>query len=748
MNRLPVQKKYAVCFTILAFIALLTQNALSDFTLVDDFEQLTDGSINTRAGWECADATFTVESTFAGTTSKTLLAGTTSNYASKRIQPVNDGMAGTLYLEFYCSDLACNTSVGFADASATPAWNNFRAQISLDAAGVFKARSADQFLVLDQSGSLQANTWYSLWIVADNRNDVFRAYIKGGVFTEQTPLTSGAASNFAFRNSFPGTDPLARFAYLHGDKIAGIVIDNIFVDTGATNLNEIAHDDLLLRWSFDDQGFGGSSDMTATFRHTGIGHTVLTPRSGYTNGQLLQTNASGSATYIDSTGANAVQANGAAVETDRLVWMVGDWNDGSVGGGNILANAGKTVNPSGITFSGCGGLYLQTNPYRQRNLKEALDNNLGLKMTLTAIANNYNLTSFSFMSARDSDDPTRSCEYWCLLADQNGNGFDEGDLIARGAIPLGETWGLNKAVIDLQLADNGRMELLLVGLSPGYNDKWARETALDDISFAGVATASDNQLLAHWSFEDQGPNAFADLSASTAHTGLAASDAMPRSGYAQLVQTNATGAFTYIDSTGAGAVDSMLSPINTDHAYFMVGDWKDGSPRGGNIFAQLLTLKSVDPVGTALSGSGALYLNSKPNSKNNIQNALVNNLGVSFSLTGTDKNFALSSLSFWLARDNDTTKRTWESWYLLASNDNIFTADEVVASGTTQSADFETWTKHTAELAMKIPRGTTRHFLLIGTCTESSDWGRETAIADIIVQGNEYIAAGSLIMVQ
>jgi hypothetical protein len=212
------------------------------------------------------------------------------------------------------------------------------------------------------------------------------------------------------------------------------------------------------------------------------------------------------------------------------------------------------------------------------------------------------------------------------------------------------------------------------------------------------------------------------------------------------VQTNSAG--TYIDSTGAGAVRPGLGSLNTDHEYWMVGDWKDGTPGGGNIAAQLITVVSVDPVGSALSGSGSLYLNSSGDIKNTLQEALDHNLGVTFSLTGNGESFSVSSLSFWLARDDNSNFRTWENWYLLASADAAFTADEVVASGTTQTSAYETWTKQTAVLDMRLPDGATRNFLLIGTCSSTEPWGRETAISDVTVEGRIYIAPGTRIIVR
>jgi hypothetical protein len=69
--------------------------------------------------------------------------------------------------------------MGLADGYDGSIWDDYRAQITFSESGAFTVRNGGGFVTLDQNGSMEAGTWYSLWVVADNSNNVYQAYIKG-----------------------------------------------------------------------------------------------------------------------------------------------------------------------------------------------------------------------------------------------------------------------------------------------------------------------------------------------------------------------------------------------------------------------------------------------------------------------------------------------------------------------------------------------------------------------------------------
>ena len=770
MNGVKLMKNGWVVFALLA--AVVPQSVFAEFVLIDKFDYKMDGSINGQNGWYANDNNLQIADAPPGGSGKVLNNGfsTTTKHAMKTFEkPVVDGAACTAYWEFYCTNKYCNTSMGLANGNDGSIWNNFRTQIALDASGTFVVRNGGGFVTLDQSGSIETQTWYKIWVVADNSNNVYQAYIKGGVFTEQTQLTSGSGATtiFGFRSSETGweTSDLSNFNFVRANGTQpDLVIDNLYIDYGSTNLNEIASEgEVLARWSFADQGLGGTADLTMSDRHPYIKKDLIVPGSGIATitydakGRLVQTNSidGGYSTYIDATGTNAVDSTGKDIYSKNTFWYVGDWDDGSAGGGDVSSNTNGVFSPVGNTYSGTGAYFNQVSPMHRNSIAEVISYNLGLKFSLYSSDGVFDITSISFHSVKNMSNPDRTWESWYLLADLDENGFSESDVVTSGLILDDDQWSYNEAFIPgLTLPKGKTVDFMLLGINSVDNTIWAREMAVDDITIRGELI-EDQPALARWSFEDQGFSADADLSATASHDNISASDIAGNTGYTTglLVQTNAAGSFTYVDSTGTKAMTASGEVPGTLNEFLMVGDWDDGLPTGGNIVGARNDTETqdftVNPNGFTVSDGGALYVNASANIMRTLQDALDSNLGLKFNLTADGEYFSITNFSFYLARDSDNTDRSWEQWYLLASDDDSFSASEVIASGDTQTSNTETWVKHQADLNMKLKDGETKYFLLIGETTENIIYGRETAFDDITFEGTTYVPMlGTVILVQ
>ncbi|MBI1370998.1 MAG: hypothetical protein GC162_20380 [Planctomycetes bacterium] len=237
--RIP-SRQLTLIVGLLATLMLSTQ-ARAAFVLVENFNALTDGGVDGQNGWTASDASVDVTSAApASPADKALQSGSTSTAAYKTVASINNGSTGTVYFQFNASVTTPGTSFGLADASislVSNTFNSYRPQIAIDAAGAFVARDGGSFVTLDQS--VAANIWYSVWMVANNSSDTFKAYIQGGAFATQTQLTAnaGVKTSFAFRNDETGTAALTNFLFAHGGGTdSAIVVDNIYIDAAGQNL--------------------------------------------------------------------------------------------------------------------------------------------------------------------------------------------------------------------------------------------------------------------------------------------------------------------------------------------------------------------------------------------------------------------------------------------------------------------------------------------------------------------------------
>lgn len=225
-------------------LLLCSAPLLGQWVLVDDFEggnldawEFFTNQPDTSHTWEIAQDPFDA-------TNNTMVVSTGIN-PDKRIIPqitlpvaAADGETITFYYRFVSYGPNRNTNQGLTDIAAEEQldfWSDFEVQHYFNDVGI-GGRNGSQFE--DGYGNYSDNTWYEVWIVADNgtgvESDLYDLYVRGGAeYAEQTLV----AENKNFRNGT--TDPLNRFAVLayYGaasgpDGADPVGFDDIYVAAG------------------------------------------------------------------------------------------------------------------------------------------------------------------------------------------------------------------------------------------------------------------------------------------------------------------------------------------------------------------------------------------------------------------------------------------------------------------------------------------------------------------------------------
>jgi hypothetical protein len=273
------------------------------------------------------------------------------------------------------------------------------------------------------------------------------------------------------------------------------------------------------------------------------------------------------------------------------------------------------------------------------------------------------------------------------------------------------------------------------------------ESAVSSPESATTLSSAFIGNVATWGFADQGATANANLSASNIADGASAGDLVVGSGYVAGGQVVSGTFYTYTDSAqNSGAwTKSDGSGFATGDEFYLVGDWNDGSPGGGNLddgpFANNQWVNPNALPGGATGSAGRLILSSSGSAKTTLAGAISNNLGVTFSVTASGADIEFTGFSFHGLRINDGSGRSWVTWYLQADTgsgfNTIYTSAAgsiaTVSSGTTSPS---TWDLEAADpFSLSIADGETATFRLIGTSTDSSSFGRSVHLDELTLKG-------------
>jgi hypothetical protein len=196
---------------------------------------------------------------------------------------------------------------------------------------------------------------------------------------------------------------------------------------------------------------------------------------------------------------------------------------------------------------------------------------------------------------------------------------------------------------------------------------------------------------------------------------------------------------TYTDSgqNSGKATFADGSEIVTADTFAVVGDWADGGT-GGAILTYSDTDQFAEPTGSGPAGAGALYLGSPGSSKLNLDDAITNNLGITFTVTASGAALNITDFSFYGSRNSGSKERSWVNWYLQADTGSGFTTLSTSAANSITAVD--TWSEQTATpFDVTLADGETATFRLIGTATSDSDFGRNVVLDDLVLGGTSAI---------
>ncbi len=262
----------------------------------------------------------------------------------------------------------------------------------------------------------------------------------------------------------------------------------------------------LGQWTFPDQGFGGSAAAALTGT-AGAGATAsaIGIGSGYTNATSVEhvTTDGLYSSYIDATGrvstlnTGYVSATGldavthGRFDTPDEYWGIGDWNDGTAGGGRIQISTLEPY-PSNSGPANTGALYLNSSSDAIDGVGEAVSNNLFFTVGVTANGADLTLEDLSFYASRTSNNPNRSWQSWTLEVD-TGSGYSTLATTTTGASD--NAWHLESVdFTDIVLVDGETATFRIAGKST-VSSSYGRPIAIDDISINGVPEPSSSGTL-------------------------------------------------------------------------------------------------------------------------------------------------------------------------------------------------------------------------------------------------------------
>lgn len=230
-------------------VSFMTISAYAEFLVVEDFENLTHGTINGQNEWVATSGSGEVVADSVDNSNQALKVSTESGRLYKSVK-VAQGTRRMLFLRlryqehgrfsFGLSHLAApyefsdfGPELGMAADTAVNPENNFRVANGLLSTGIY-----------DELTTLAPGTWYNTWILIDTTSNTYQIWmnsIPGGDARSSDQLkNSVGASLFGFRTG--STKDLLNFYIKTGGGTSPIdgrfYLDDIFLeDTGNINLN-------------------------------------------------------------------------------------------------------------------------------------------------------------------------------------------------------------------------------------------------------------------------------------------------------------------------------------------------------------------------------------------------------------------------------------------------------------------------------------------------------------------------------
>ena len=227
---------------ILALVALSQPPARAAWIGQEDFESYTVASYNggstafvaNGGPWESnvgGTGLVAIEEESAGG-NKYLAHGWSNGFrgANATVSPIAEGDSGSYYFQVRTEDETPDVSYGLSDVATGQlnSFSDFEAQVALtysDTDGIrFGARNGGSFEIALATG-LSVNTWYDVWIVADNAADTYDVYF--GTTGDPNVLGAQVADDFVFRNGSDSNDLVTFMTLSNGHDDNQANLDNI-----------------------------------------------------------------------------------------------------------------------------------------------------------------------------------------------------------------------------------------------------------------------------------------------------------------------------------------------------------------------------------------------------------------------------------------------------------------------------------------------------------------------------------------
>lgn len=153
--------------------------------------------------------------------------------ANRTVPTIAEGDSATYYFQVRTEDATPDVSYGLSDVATGQlnSFGDFEVQVALtyDATeGIrFGARNLNTFETSLVTG-LSANTWYDVWVVADNADDTYDVYF--GTTGDPDVLGTLVADDFEFRNGDATNDLVTFLTLSNGHEDNNANVDNIYFD--------------------------------------------------------------------------------------------------------------------------------------------------------------------------------------------------------------------------------------------------------------------------------------------------------------------------------------------------------------------------------------------------------------------------------------------------------------------------------------------------------------------------------------
>ncbi len=267
-DRCSLRAAFSMSLAVIVSCGALTETAMAEFTLIDDFESYSvGGAIDGQGYWQAEAGANPVAAGVSAdplNPSNRVLSIGEAGFPSGRLghrETINtdpalrivQGTTATLFYRVAWDVHQVATSIGMTDV-ANPisdvifnSFTQFESQFILSfTPGTDDIAMRDGSAARILTADVAPLNWYNVWLVIDNAADTTKLFIQGGAFSSQTQLDYLGDTTFLFRNGVANND-LLTFLIVTGrntsnqppnptENIGPVYVDDLYIDTSGVNL--------------------------------------------------------------------------------------------------------------------------------------------------------------------------------------------------------------------------------------------------------------------------------------------------------------------------------------------------------------------------------------------------------------------------------------------------------------------------------------------------------------------------------